>query len=455
MLKRRVKPSSPVSDNDLNVNMRLLFEGTDQEKLAQVVKIRKVLSLGEVPPIEQVLQHGVLPVLVQLLHRFDDHHLQFEAAWALTNIASGESKYTKAVVDGQAIQPLVRLLDSPYEDVKEQASWALGNIAGDCIEFRNVLIGHGLVESIIRNVKPAHQRASTVRNMAWTLSNLCRGKPAPSSSIFQTMLPTLAMLIQHSDPDVISDACYALSYMTNGRNEHIDMILEYSNICMRIVELVNTTTDNIQTPALRTLGNIVTGSDEATQSIVNCGAPPILKRLLQHPKRNIKKEATWSLSNIMAGTQEQIDSVMRINIMPELVRMLENEEYSIRKEVTWTICNATSGGSAEHIDTITRAPGCLDALANMLDSHDAKIIEVVLEAIENILKSSGASAGNYTDLMESAGILDNLEELQEHANESIYQRALKILDTYFNADDMQMEITQPTQFNFNGFTCTN
>ena len=289
MLKRRVKPSSPVSDNDLNVNMRLLFEGTDQEKLAQVVKIRKVLSLGEVPPIEQVLQHGVLPVLVQLLHRFDDHHLQFEAAWALTNIASGESKYTKAVVDGQAIQPLVRLLDSPYEDVKEQASWALGNIAGDCIEFRNMLIGHGLVESIIRNVKPAHQRASTVRNMAWTLSNLCRGKPAPSSSIFQTMLPTLAMLIQHSDPDVISDACYALSYMTNGRNEHIDMILEYSNICMRIVELVNTTAENIQTPALRTLGNIVTGSDEATQSIVNCGAPPILKRLLQHPKETLRR----------------------------------------------------------------------------------------------------------------------------------------------------------------------
>jgi HEAT repeat protein len=91
---------------------------------------RKLLSIDRNPPIDDLIQSNLLPTFVQCLTYDQYPDLQFEAAWALTNIASGSSHQTQAVADANAVPYLIRLLYSQHSNVCEQAVWALGNLIG-------------------------------------------------------------------------------------------------------------------------------------------------------------------------------------------------------------------------------------------------------------------------------------------------------------------------------------
>jgi len=458
ILKRRNVPQIESTDSEdsekpvtqsLETIVQNAASDQPEVQLSAVQAARKLLSSDRNPPIDDLIASGILPILVHCLTCVDNPSLQFEAAWALTNIASGTSAQTQAVVQAGAVPLFLQLLNSPHQNVCEQAVWALGNIIGDGPQCRDYVIGLGIVKPLVSFINP-NVPLTFLRNVTWVIVNLCRNKdPPPPTEMIQEILPALCCLIHHEDTNILVDTVWALSYLTDGGNDQIQMVID-SKVVPFMVPLLAHQEVKVQTAALRALGNIVTGTDEQTQTVLNCGALMYFQGLLSHHKAKINKEAVWFLSNITAGNQLQVQAVIDAGLVPLIIHHLDKSDFQTQKEAAWAISNLTISGRKDQVAFVV-TQGVLAPLCNLLSVKDTQVIQVVLDGLNNILKMADDEVDTICTLIEECGGLDKLEALQNHENEDIYKLAYEIIDSYFGGSDEEDLGIVPAQ-NEQGFT---
>ncbi|KAI2659821.1 Importin subunit alpha-5 [Labeo rohita] len=381
---------------------------------------RKLLSRERNPPLKEIVEAGLLTRFVEFLGRHDDPTLQFEAAWSLTNVASGTSWHTQQVVEHGAVPAFIALLASPMLNISEQAVWALGNIAGDGPSYRDSLIDCGVIPALLARLTP-DAPVGYLRNLTWTLSNLCRNKnPFPRFSAVQQMLPSIIQLLHHSDKSILSDACWAISYLTDGPNERIDVVIK-TGILPRL-----------------------------TQAAIDAGVLSALPQLMRHPKSSVQKEAAWAVSNIAAGPCQQIQQLITCGLLAPLVDLLRNGDFKTQREAVWAVTNYTSGGTVDQVVHLVKC-GALEAILNLLQVKDTKTVLVILDAINNIFLAAEklGEVDKLCLLVEEVGGLDRIEFLQNHENNAVYRAAQALIEKYFSEDgEDQCLTTEATDANF-------
>ncbi|CAI9089429.1 OLC1v1024001C1 [Oldenlandia corymbosa var. corymbosa] len=110
---------------------------------------------------------------------------------------------------------------------------------------------------------------------------------------------------------VLSSACWALSYLSDGSNDGVEAIME-AGVCPRLVELLKHPSACVQIPAIRTVSNIAR-DERWRQAAIDVGELiESLIDLLETAEFAIKKEVVQAFVNVISGRTSGSVAVQRV-----------------------------------------------------------------------------------------------------------------------------------------------
>eukprot|EP00049_Salpingoeca_infusionum_P022558 m.7484 g.7484 ORF g.7484 m.7484 type:complete len:528 (+) comp5256_c0_seq3:403-1986(+) len=376
--------------------MNELVSPYPSETLAIIAKRLRIL-LASTQSLEACVQStidsGKLPDIVPLLACTDCIELQYEVCWIFTNIASGTSSQTQAVVEAGACPNLVKLLQSPVTKLCEQAAWCLGNISGDGCELRDMLLEFNVLETLLSLI--AVGPSMIVANLAWVVSNFYRfvsPTRLPFEKIEMGIDPLCTCLEKFGNNGETAENClWALCYIAESEESlHdrlltrcTDYILQHSSVL----------------PAVRMLGFLLSEYPDATQHFADAGALPVVARHLNATKGPTREAAAKSLAGICQhGSDEVITSLMLLEVGSDpvprfMVSRLGAEgrrlaESYVLKALENLFQKSIEQPIQEIMSMPSLAPQLVRALSSRYSSGDEDVLIPLLNVIDHVLRHS-------------------------------------------------------------------
>ena len=133
----------------------------------------------------------------------------------------------------------------------------------------------------------------------------------------------------------------------------------------RLLQLLDHQSLAIKVPCLRTIGNILSGTEEDCNVFVRAGLLDILNRLIQSTKKSVRKEIVWAVSNITAGTVDQIQLCIQSGMFDKLVCIIKTDDIEIKRPGVKTTVNVGLSPEEEIVqDSLKAAMDAANELGN-------------------------------------------------------------------------------------------
>ena len=124
--------------------------------------------------------------------------------------------------------------------------------------------------------------------------------------------------------------------------------------------------------------------------------------------------------------------------MAAIISMYKSGECEVKKEATWVISNVATGVTDSHIETPVELNG-IEYLCSFLTVAYDRIVSVALGSIEKILQMGQRLGKVYNIFLDEDDGINHIEGLQEHANDEIYDKAVRIIENFFGTEEVEGE----------------
>eukprot|EP00698_Gefionella_okellyi_P014939 TRINITY_DN4174_c0_g1_i1.p1 TRINITY_DN4174_c0_g1~~TRINITY_DN4174_c0_g1_i1.p1 ORF type:complete len:486 (+),score=85.89 TRINITY_DN4174_c0_g1_i1:43-1500(+) len=421
----------PVQLQQQLVAIMAALNGDPDQRLGSLRALRDILAT-EAPPIEAAIQLNVVPLLTQLM-QIPNADIQLESAWCLTNLAAGSEGQAATLL--VCAPYLIQYVSSSNEALQEQGAWALANLAGDSTANAAHVIANGAVAPLTRLLESSNVNLQRVG--AYALANLQRGQ-SPHHLINAGALPLLVSLLSAPVFDVACEAAWVLPFMSATEHVQFRYVMLKHGVHHAMLRLLQGPPELVL-PALRTIGNFVSGSNDFTDACIQDGTllPALGRFLLQEEKRGIQKESAYVLSNICGGTPEHVDLVVQAGLVPVCAQVLLTAAYHVKYELAFCFANIVQDG--RYAALVAATAGVMQSFVELLSKPDPDLVLLCLQVVAIVLQF----VSNAAVAFESIGGKNQLELLTDSPVDEIRKASDDLLEKYYYLEDDE----EPPSFN--------
>ncbi len=315
----------------------------------------------------------------------------------------------------------------------------MGNIAGDSAVSRAELLALDAATTLLNLLRIRDNPLSLLKVICWNMSVLCKSSQPTLFHKLQPCVIAFKCFLEQPYPDIVSDALWAIVYLTNSPTEEIIRYI-LGKIPLKTI-LKHVSDPVLKKPALTALGNLSCGPMECLEELMSLSSLQILAQELAGGNDDLIGEICGIVSNL-AQTSSRVQKLMHSGLIKRICEIVlcpasVNSTYAHKTKTAaiYALSDATEEATEKQLWKMFDY-GIVDAFWHAINWENASpdVLLAALQGLDNVMTAGQGGEDEVNKIAERFRELHGLEKVSqleyEVKNEAVVRRAQKIIDMF-------------------------